>query len=135
MAQKKKFPEGLLVSKKFYSDIVSRVTAAFAAPTHKPLLDEALKLIDSYLCGEACDPGAASEMVRVVFTLLKPEFERAMARSLRARKAGAIRRRTNALIAIAKGETVEPTPDLPLLNRRQRRALQRDFRRSMRRQM
>lgn len=74
-------------------------------------------------------------MVRVVFTLLKPEFERAMARSLRARKAGAIRRRTNALIAIAKGETVEPTPDLPLLNRRQRRALQRDFRRSMRRQM
>lgn len=39
MAQKKKFPEGLLVSKKFYSDIVSRVTAAFAAPTHKPLLD------------------------------------------------------------------------------------------------
>ena len=82
MAQKKKFPEGLLVSKKFYSDIVSRVTAAFAAPTHKPLLDEALKLIDSYLCGEACDPGAASEMVRVVFTLLKPEFERAMAGSL-----------------------------------------------------
>ena len=49
MKTNRRYPEGLLVSKKFYLEITSRIDSTLSSPEHKEAHDEALRLVNSYL--------------------------------------------------------------------------------------
>ena len=79
--------KNLPVSKKFYNDIISRITSTFADMNDgERCLRGAVAMIDGYLAGD--NPECADPMIKMVFSLLRPEIDRAMARSLRARQRG-----------------------------------------------
>lgn len=148
----RRYPEGLLVSKKFYLEITSRIDSTLSSPEHMEAHDEALRLVNSYLCGnKKCSAGTVSEIAEVAFNLLRPELDRAIARSARARKAARKRMKINFLenlieqnsparrlksVSDSEISDADQSEDrecdheenlTPILNRRQRRALQREL--------
>ena len=158
MKTNRRYPEGLLVSKKFYLEITSRIDSTLSSPEHKEAHDEALRLVNSYLCGnKKCSVGTVSEIAEVAFSLLRPELDRAIARSARARKAARKRMKINflenliaqdsparRLKSVSDSEISDADQSeshrcddeenmTPMLNRRQRRALQRELDRCRRR--
>lgn len=138
MNPKRKYPQGLLVSRKFFNDIISRIRHALALEV------KACEQAESYVCAYLCGQREAEKpcgLAAVVIDLLLPELDRAMKRSLRAREISRRRRGGNAsesrsaspsastsLFArigaetTAEAETAEPA--IPM-NRHQRRLLQR----------
>lgn len=143
------------VSKKFYGYISERV-----AETCRLLPDvattgrEVMAIIDSYISGHKVNPEDFGLEIRLIFTLLRPEIDRALSRSANARHRAAQRRkdaeRKEALFienlramchTAAAGKdcmkTAEPeglTDSSPVVspNRRQRRRELREEKRAMR---
>lgn len=73
----------LPVSRKFYSDISSRVSAALT--DNSVSKREAMRLIDSYIsgCTDCCSQDA---MALLAFNMVRAELDRAMVRSANARR-------------------------------------------------
>ncbi len=123
----------LPVSKKVYSDITSRVNTTLSfAPTSAA---EAMRLVDSYLAGfeaESSDPAAT-----IAFSMIRPELDRAMSRSARARERARIRKAKLTASADDSCPVAPPAANNPevsdgetdtvpvMISRRQRRAMER----------
>ncbi len=150
MKQNRKYPEGLLVSKKFYSDIITRLDSigSLSNTDH----ENAVKYVTCYLCGRPCEYEPAG-VALIIVDLLRPELDRAVERSRRARQLGEKRRKRkeqgdsdNCLKAESffsqKSMQVDGLPDvsdeeadkiLPPMNRHQRRLLERLLKKKNRR--
>ncbi|MCM1355640.1 MAG: hypothetical protein NC212_04440 [Staphylococcus sp.] len=88
------------VSEKFYDSLCSRVIAA-AKVIDLPLLGaDVMIAVDKYI-NEGIQPSGHSTELMLIFTLVKPEIDKAMARSAAARK----RRKQRAV------ETTEPVAE------------------------
>ncbi len=103
--------ETLPVSRKFYADITSRINSSLAGA--KKSADEALRLVGCHMRGEKAV--SADCMAMLAFNMIRPEIDRAMERSRRARESAARRK---------KPEEPAARPTIRL-NRRQRRAAER----------
>lgn len=148
------------VSEKFYNGIVSRITDTFQTVPYyvdpaetTDAINQTVKAIETYLL-TGCEPAETVKMsVRMVFALLKPELDKAMARSAVARRR---RKAKQASVKVAEEESVALTPapavEEPeqgpveaaegtyatevskiMMNRRQRRRQERELRRRERR--
>lgn len=148
------------VSEKFYNEIISRITNTFHTVPYyvepeetTDAINQTVKTIETYLL-TGCEPAETAEMpVRMVFALLKPELDKAMARSAAAR-----RRRNSTQLPVkttkAEKEGLIPAPAADnaekepvgaagdtdatevteiMMNRRQRRRQERELRRRERR--
>lgn len=102
--QKLNIMRSLPVSKKFYSDTVSRINAALSFSVRSAT--EAIRLVDAFLCGDECDSSDAAAML--AFRMIRDELVRAMGRSARARERAKERRVAKAAAAAPGSETVEP---------------------------
>lgn len=95
LIQKLNIMRSLPVSKKFYSDIVSRINAALSCSGRSAA--EAIRLVDAFLCGDECDSSDAAAML--AFRMIRDELVRAMSRSARARERAKERREAKAAAA------------------------------------
>lgn len=105
------------VSKKFYTYISERVTAACAMAAHSEAMAAAcMDAIDSYLA-DGTEPGRdVPPTVLLIFTLLRPEIDRAAKRSEAARLRAARRNQSS-------------SPTLPLSRSERRRRMHDELRR------
>lgn len=105
------------VSKKFYTYISERVTAACAMAAHSEAMAAAcMGAIDSYLA-DGTEPGRdVSPTLLLIFTLLRPEIDRAAKRSEAARLHAARRKQPS-------------SPTLPLSRSERRRRMHDELRR------
>ncbi len=88
LQKKTNMKQTLPVSRKFYSDIISRVNTALS---HSPeCAEDTKKIIDAYLAGKK--PKSTDGMAMVAFNMIKDEIDRAVSRSRRARERAAARR-------------------------------------------
>ncbi len=77
----------LPVSQKFYNEISARIRSSFASVSPSDALAEsAICCVESYLRAGLLPSGAVVESVRLMFALLRPEIDKAMARSAAARR-------------------------------------------------
>lgn len=84
------------VSRKFYNDLVDRIVEACGLlPNAGNLRMEAIMMINSYLHKKTIDLTACPPELALIFTILRPEIDRAMARSASARRRAALRRKMN----------------------------------------
>ena len=84
------------VSRKFYNDLVDRIVEACGLlPNAGNLRLEAIMMINSYLHKKTIDLTACPTELALIFTILRPEIDRAMARSASARRRAASRRKMN----------------------------------------
>lgn len=81
--------KNLPVSVKVYSDLTTRISSSLSSAPASA--SEAMRLLDSYLTGEP--PASDDLMALVAFNMIRPEIDRAMTRSARARERAASRRR------------------------------------------
>lgn len=93
------------VSKKFYSDICIRLAeAAAVVGGGETGADEMRAAVDRYIA-DGTVPGADEDVsVRLVFTILRPEIDKALERSRKAKTRAALRKK-----AKAGSEIVEPS--------------------------
>ncbi len=133
-AEKKimKSPAILSVSKKFYADILTRVSVALSFSPSS--VEEAMRIINAYLSGRLV--GTDNQSAMIAFNMIKPEIDRAMLRSQRARERAKSRRemktQNETTAPVEKAEQrAEPVSSLPQvvaepsgvrLSRRERRA-------------
>lgn len=105
------------VSKKFYTYISERITAACAMTAHSEAMAAAcMGAIDSYLA-DGTEPGRdVPPTVLLIFTLLRPEIDRAAKRSEAARLRAARRKQPS-------------SPTLPLSRSERRRRMHDELRR------
>lgn len=145
------------VSEKFYADICRRVTEAILLTGgDEELAEAAMSVVNAYI---SCGIEPTDDMyvgLRLVFAVLKPEIDRAMARSRKARERARLRRksdspaespaaaepispsqpaaRTSSSASAPQTHSSSPTdssspsPSAPRLSRRARRALERRLR-------
>lgn len=127
------------VSQKVYNDITSRINSALS---HSPAsAAEALSLTDAYLAGT--EPVTDDPLALLAFNMIRAELDRAMERSRRARQRAACRKAKSVeakpltcaeMIAsineICEKATEEDGKPRRKLNRRERRELERQIRRS-----
>ena len=98
----------LPVSQKFYNEISARIRSAFASVSPSDALAEsAICCVESYLREGLLPSGAVVESVRLMFALLRPEIDKAMARSAAARRR---RRKPQTEDAVNDGAEKEPSP-------------------------
>lgn len=138
----------LPVSRKFYSEICDRIRFSFSM-NRPSLIEEAISTVNSYItCGaepaEYTDPS-----VLLMFSLLRPEIDKAIRRSQRAREISSKRKQSTAVstrkdrsdrpmdnngdIALPKTEPTEPEEEeRPILNRRMRRLIRQERKRAAR---
>ena len=84
------------VSRKFYNDLVDRIVEACGLlPDAGNLRMEAIMMINSYLHKGTIDLTDCPTELALIFTILRPEIDRAMARSASARRRAASRRKMN----------------------------------------
>lgn len=74
------------VSRKFYTYISDRVRESMSLTGREDAADEAMTCIDRYLTDGSVPSDDADPAVRLTFTLLRPEIDKAIGRSSRARK-------------------------------------------------
>ncbi|MCM1356209.1 MAG: hypothetical protein NC212_07375 [Staphylococcus sp.] len=135
-ASKAKCPANLPVSRKFYLELDSRISAAAAAVGADDALTASAKTaVDIYL-SEGIAPGGDADMfVRLVFSILRPEIDKAIDRSAKARQRAGKRKglakrsvATDVATAAIHEESAATAPTVPakppLLNRRERRLLE-----------
>lgn len=91
------------VSKAWYASTVSRLTAALP----QNLLPEALSRLEAYMAGSYHLSAETDEILRLVFALLAPEIDKAMARSARARRQAQSRRN-------AESDTIPECVEMPV---------------------
>lgn len=143
----------LPVSRGFYDGIIGRINESLACLSGDNAIspDSVRSCIDLYMTDGTVPGSDAGDIVRMVFALLRPEIDKAMARSAVARKRAGRKRRPKcdkkASEASRVSEAVEPrltqeTLPEPMdenisdepepviaLNRRERRLLEREARR------
>lgn len=86
----------LPVSRKFYTDICERLGAACALqPDSARLYSESLALIESYMLTREIPSSTPASPALLIFTLLLPEIDRAMTRSMIARMRALLRRQSD----------------------------------------
>lgn len=139
------------VSQKFYRYMEERITGACLLLGGKIRHEDVLAVINRYLyAAELPGTGIPTEIL-LIFTLLRPEIDKAMARTAAARARAAARRRKSGTKtpvpskseAQAIGETAplstapetDSEPALPSLNRSERRRAQQKVRRASRRRV
>ncbi|WP_304510113.1 hypothetical protein, partial [Duncaniella muris] len=97
----------LPVSQKFYNEISARIRSSFASVSPSDALAEsAICCVESYLRAGLLPSGAVVESVRLMFALLRPEIDKAMARSAAARRR---RRKPQADATVTDGAKNEPS--------------------------
>ncbi len=97
----------LPVSQKFYNEISARIRSSFASVSPSDALAEsAICCVESYLREGLLPSGAVVESVRLMFALLRPEIDKAMARSAAARRR---RRKPQADATVTDGAKNEPS--------------------------
>ncbi|MCM1355897.1 MAG: hypothetical protein NC212_05790 [Staphylococcus sp.] len=95
----------LPVSKKFHTYITDRINdACRTIGDNDDAAAKTLALVNRYITTGECDLTDADAIVRLIFTLLRPEIDRAISRSKAARLRAANRRAEKA---------TEPTPIVP----------------------
>lgn len=96
------------VSERFYADIRRRVASTVGLLSDPQMqMDRAMNLIDNYLdSGVAPTRGDSLDML-MIFTLLKPELDKAVERSARARRQAEKRRRERLEAGIQAQEPAE----------------------------
>lgn len=147
----------LPVSKKFYAEIINRVTSSFSSTGNK-YCREAINVIDNYIIENITPSTDCDSLILLMFNLLRPEIDKAIQRSRRARKSRAKQaaakpidtktssKAKSAIIPPAKNkrvashltpqpklqtaaeETAEQNPQ-PFLNRRMRRLIEQEKKR------
>lgn len=103
--------EKLPVSRKFYADITLRINSTLAGLPDSA--EEAQRLVSCHLHGE--NTGSSDSLALVAFNMIRPEIDRAMERSRRARERAARRKNmagSATLIPTVVEETVVPA-DVP----------------------
>ena len=141
----------LPVSKKFYSEICDRIRFSFSI-NRPSLIEEAIATVDSYITGGTEPDEYTDPSVLLMFNLLRPEIDKAIRRSQRAREISSKRKQSAAVSTrkdssdkpmdnnddIALSET-EPTEseeeERPLLNRRMRRLIRQERKRATRQRL
>lgn len=111
-----KSPAILSVSKKFYADILTRVSVALSFSPSS--VEEAMRIINAYLSGRLV--GTDNQSAMIAFNMIKPEIDRAMLRSQRARERARSRREMK-----TQNETTAPAEkpsNVPSLSLRCRRS-------------
>ena len=137
----------LLVSKKFYTEMMGRVESALVSVSGNEIRMEVMVAVNFYLHGKAGLIGEFSgELSSSSFGLLRPEMDRAIARSARARERARLRKeslREKDAVLSDSDEAGDAASDNPsaesrgtvVMNRRQRRQLEQERRRSVRRSL
>lgn len=138
MKAKRKYPANLLVSKKFYTDIIARLSTSLACDIIA--CAKAMAFVNSYLCGDwqaVVPQGVAG----IAVNLLLPELDRALERSRRARARGKQQSSDTATAAAPQNRSQSPQTSqaedsaktdngtdavaaMPPLNRHQRRLIE-----------
>lgn len=107
--KKSELAHRLPVSQKFYNEISARIRSAFASVSPSDALAEsAICCVESYLRYGLLPSGAVVESVRLMFALLRPEIDKAMARSAAARRR---RRKPQTEDAVTDGAKNEPSSE------------------------
>ncbi len=115
------------VSCKFYAEITARINSSLSSLPDSAL--EALRLVNCHLHGEATVSNDA--MAMLAYNMIRPEIDRAMERSRRARESAARRKSaiTITTTSLSKGDEkqdcAQPSQPSMRLNRRQRREMER----------
>lgn len=86
------------VSKKFHAYIRGRVCEACAVYGQPTLSAVASDMIDSYIADGVVPPVGSDAVCMMIFTILRPEIDRAKERSASARRRAAVRRGGSAVI-------------------------------------
>lgn len=83
----------LPISKKAYDDFSSRLTFTFSClPDAEENVRLAIELLDAYITGDVTGLYEAPQLIKIAFSILAPEIDRAIERSRRARaRAGVIK--------------------------------------------
>ncbi len=132
----------LPISKKAYSDFSGRLRSTFEAIGFERLCEEAVNLLDAYLRGDDSCITTVDAMVKIAFSMIKPEIDKAMARSAAARERARNRRKkANATTeqpatehpVIEQPAEEEPQSEKATMNRRERRELAQEMARVQRR--
>ena len=118
--------KNLTVSRKVYADITSRINSALSHSAASAT--EAIRLVDAHIAGGDAVSDDATAML--AFNMIKPELDRAMVRSQRARERARARKAAKEAgtpdqpVATAETRMDVAGPEVRL-SRRDRRALQR----------
>lgn len=99
----------ILISKKAYNDFAGRIHDIFIDRLNAPsIADEALEAFDHYVRGEEISIHQMDKIVQIAFLMIKPDIDKAIARSKAARLRAAARKiaKTEALSA---ADTESPT--------------------------
>ncbi|MDE5903725.1 hypothetical protein [Duncaniella sp.] len=140
----------LPVSRKFYSEICDRIRFSFSL-NRPSLIEEAISTVDSYITRGAEPAEYTDPSVLLMFSLLRPEIDKAIRRSQRAREISSRRKSEQPAAAPTgkdeagkltedNGDTTpfesEPTEpeeeERPILNRRMRRLIRQERKRAAR---
>lgn len=138
----------LPVSKKFHTEICARVSASFSK-CHPSLVGKAIAVIERYMLNGIVPSVSEEAAIQLMFNLLRPEIDKAIARSRRARERsksqnGKQQQPTRQLQepkhpksseADLTDDSTEPLPDeeaAPKLNRRMRRLIKQKCKRATR---
>ncbi len=107
----------ILISKKAYNDFAERFHDIFINMINAPsIANEALEAFNRYVRGEEISINKMDRVVQIAFLMIKPEIDKAIARSNAARlRAAARKMNKTAQLETAKQETAkqESQPDAP----------------------
>ena len=110
----------MTVSKKFYVDIISRIESALSfAPGSAA---EAVRLVDTYLLGG--EAASADPCAMLAFNMIRPELDKAMLRSRRARERAQLRKKAKAVQAVCECTPANGVSGIRI-SRQERRAIAR----------
>ena len=140
----KKHASNLLcpVSKKFYAYLSGRVRESLTLIGREDAVAEAMACIDSYMADGSLPPADSCPAVVLTFSILRPEIDKAIQRSIRARSRSAKKTAAcadNSTVAVAcpvigsAGEEDREPASFILRNRRERRLYEQEVRRATRR--
>ncbi|MCM1356646.1 MAG: hypothetical protein NC212_09620 [Staphylococcus sp.] len=135
------------VSEKFYQSLNERAIASAKVAGNPTLGVDVMLAIDRYI-NEGYEPSSNMMELRLIFALLKPEIDKAMARSAAARKRRARRAEVAACeqdktafescpsdVPTAHPEADEDAGPIPVCNRRERRLQMREQQRLAKRRI
>lgn len=140
------------VSKKFHAYIHGRVREACAVYGQPTLAAVASDMIDSYIADGVMPTAGSDAVCMMIFTILRPEIDRAIARSASARRRAAARRggssvidkesdvatdlmtsdRNDEEVSVCSDDDWPDSSSIPFPNRRARRLFMNDMKRRAR---
>lgn len=110
----------MTVSKKFYADIMGRIESALSfAPGSAA---EAVRLVDTYLLGG--EAASDDPCAMLAFNMIRPELDKAVIRSRRARERAQMRKKAKAVQAVCECVPTNGVSGIRI-SRQERRAIAR----------